>query len=401
MYMPFLMYGYAATLALMLLGCRLAMRTMPRLDGLRLLSWSMIFGLGSVIGFAMRPWAPVWLTIVAANLFLMVGMLLIYCAVADILAVPMKFLPWGVRLGIVVAAAFVWFTWFHPSQTARILLSSGICAIYAGAAAYLLFRHAAADAEVGLTSQAVRLLTSSLAWMQMAMALLHVARCVLTVLFPPENMLHLDLIQAGYSYLNLLLDLGNICGLIWLALCIHRSELQKLALTDGLTGLLNRRAFEEILARDLTRTERGGGSLAVLLLDIDRFKDVNDSLGHHAGDEVIRRVSTALRDGLRPADALARYGGEEFAILMRGRSLEQGRDIAERLRAAIARLEDLPGDWKITASIGVAASQRTDTPDGLLRRCDEALYGSKRGGRNLVTADGGFKGAGDVSVQPA
>lgn len=401
MYMPFLMYGYAVALVLMLMGCRLAIRSIPGLTGLRFLSWGIGLGLVSVLAFAVRPWAPAWLTIMVANLSLFAAMLLIYCAAAETVAARKKFLPLGIGLGLAVGAGFAWFTWIHPSLAPRMLLSSGLCAAYAGASAWVLLRHRGRRAKTGAAPSVLRSLITSVAGLEVMIASLHTIRCALTVVFPPTSFIHLDYIQAAFSYLNLVLTLGNVCGLIWLSLCKHRAELQVLAQTDGLTGLLNRRAFEQILARELARTQRGSGSLAILLLDIDHFKDVNDSLGHLAGDDVIRNVSAVLQDGIRPGDALGRYGGEEFVCLLRECGLEQAEDVAERLRLEIAALPELPGPRRITASIGVAASHPRETPEQLLRRCDDALYGSKRRGRNLVTAHRALAAAGGVSIQPA
>jgi diguanylate cyclase (GGDEF)-like protein len=197
----------------------------------------------------------------------------------------------------------------------------------------------------------------------------------------------MDLIQSGFTYLNLVLNAAGGFGLTWLALGIHRRDLHHIAQTDSLTGLLNRRAFEEILARELLRASHAAKPLSILMLDIDRFKQVNDEWGHQAGDEVIRRVGEALRSHMRPADALSRFGGEEFVILLRDASVDQSEEAASRLRAQIASLDGLPGSVQVTVSIGVAASHTDDTPGELLRRCDEALYRSKRGGRDRVTVD--------------
>jgi diguanylate cyclase (GGDEF)-like protein len=186
-------------------------------------------------------------------------------------------------------------------------------------------------------------------------------------------------------------------GLIWLAQALHRRELHKLAQTDSLTGLLNRRAFEDILARELRRTQRAAKPVAALLVDIDRFKNVNDTWGHHAGDEVIRRVALALRDSLRPGDTLSRFGGEEFMILIRDTTAEQSAEVAKRLCMNIAELADMPGNLRMTVSIGVAESNKADTPEELLRRCDHAMYLSKKGGRNLVTVDRSINGPTDLA----
>jgi diguanylate cyclase (GGDEF)-like protein len=197
----------------------------------------------------------------------------------------------------------------------------------------------------------------------------------------------MDVIQAGFTYVNMLLNVASTCGVIWLALSFHRRALQKAARTDGLTGLLNRRAFEEILARDLRRCSHERRPLPILLLDIDHFKAINDSLGHLAGDQVICGLSNALRDCLRATDTLCRLGGEEFVMVLHETSLDQAEGIAERLCEEMASLTGLPGGARLTVSIGLAASREHETPEDILRRCDEALYCSKRGGRDRVTVD--------------
>lgn len=399
--MPYLMYGYAAAVVLMLLGCRVAARTIPGLRGMRLLVAALCCGLLSVILLSIRPYAPAWLTIVIANQALYACSLLIYCTVTRMLGVRMTFLLPGVLLGIAALAGGAWYTWIHPWLEPRILISSGACAIYAAAAAVTLFLYQDPVPDPLLSESPLRSFSRTLGRLQAILAFLCITRCLLTVLYPPDDFIHLDLIQAGFSYFNLLLYAGTGGGLIWLAVCAHRRDLQILARTDSLTGLLNRRAFEEILAREMRRSRHAGGSVSVLMLDIDRFKEVNDTLGHPAGDEVIRRVGGSLGSSTRPADALARYGGEEFVVLLRDRSLSQAEEIAERLRSDIADLTGLPGGVRITASIGVAASYPEESAEQLLRRCDDALYGSKRGGRNLVTTHRLISGTADTAPQPA
>ena len=228
--------------------------------------------------------------------------------------------------------------------------------------------------------------------MQVSIVILQVLRIVLSAVYPPRDIVHMDPIQSGFTYLNLVLNAGGGFGLTWLAMSMHRRDLHRIAQTDGMTGLLNRRAFEEILARELHSLYRAGKPLSVLMIDIDRFKEVNDTWGHQAGDVVIRRVAWALQSSLRPGDALSRFGGEEFVILLRDTTTEQSEEVAGRLRAQIAGLADLPGSIRLTVSIGVAAGRFMDTPEELLRRCDAAMYLSKKGGRNLVTVDESLPG---------
>jgi diguanylate cyclase (GGDEF)-like protein len=386
-YLPYLMYGYAATLLLMMAGCWVIARTVPGLRGVRMLGWALAFGLLGVALVGMRTFAPPWASILLAQAVLFVSSLQIYAATAETLDVPAAFVPWGVAIMAAACGANAVFTYVHSDLPSRILICSACFAIFAGAKATMLFQYKEPAADHAESTSALRNLIAALAWLQMLVVILQILRGFATVLHPPAEVVHLDIIQSGFTYLSLILNAGSGCGLIWLALSIHRRDLHRIAQTDSLTGLLNRRAFEEILARELERSNEIGKSLAVLMVDIDRFKQVNDRWGHQAGDEVIRRVSDSLRKSMRPTDALSRFGGEEFMILLREVTADQSGEIAGRLRAEIAGLTELPGEVRLTVSIGVAASHPHDIPEELLRRCDEALYRSKRGGRNLVTVD--------------
>lgn len=169
-----------------------------------------------------------------------------------------------------------------------------------------------------------------------------------------------------------------------------RAAIRELAIRDGLTGLLNRREFLERLREELLRSRRYAHPCALLLLDIDRFKAINDTWGHPAGDEVLRAVAARIRDSVRPTDKVARYGGEEFAVLLPETALEAAVMLAERLRAAIAAcaVAVAPGHTLTpTASIGVAAfPEDAGTDEALIELADRALYAAKQGGRDRVAA---------------
>lgn len=163
----------------------------------------------------------------------------------------------------------------------------------------------------------------------------------------------------------------------------------KRASTDGLTGLVNRRAFDEHLKRLLNETDRFGQPLALILADIDHFKRINDTWGHEAGDDVLRQVSKKLVAGVRNVDVVARYGGEEFAILLPQTSLAGATDLADRLRHAV---EVQPVKFKgeelgVTISLGVASyPDAVRSRETLFRSADRALYEAKKAGRNCVKA---------------
>jgi diguanylate cyclase len=158
------------------------------------------------------------------------------------------------------------------------------------------------------------------------------------------------------------------------------------ARTDSLTGLPNRRALDDELGRRIAAYRRQGTPLAVLLVDVDRFKSVNDTYGHHIGDQVLKVVANSLRQAVRDCDLLARYGGEEFAVLVAGGRPEEFTSAAERVRQFVEQhpvhCEGI--ELRTTISCGVAEASGAEEIASLLRRADEALYASKSGGRNCA-----------------
>ena len=164
-------------------------------------------------------------------------------------------------------------------------------------------------------------------------------------------------------------------------------ELQRMATTDALTGLPNRRKLMEGMDLEVARAERSGRPLAFALLDVDRFKTINDTHGHPAGDAVLQAVADELGRVTRTGDLLGRFGGEEFAIVMPETTLEQARWACERLRKAIAaRTMHYPDGTvgRVTISSGVALLAGKEGPDHLISRADGALYRAKEDGRDLV-----------------
>ncbi len=164
---------------------------------------------------------------------------------------------------------------------------------------------------------------------------------------------------------------------------IGRQELEERSITDQLTGLYNRRHLELALATECERARRHGHPVSLLLLDIDHFKAYNDSHGHLAGDEVLRRVGQLLRETVRAGDCAARYGGEEFVVVLPNTGTDGAVDLAERLRQGM-RDEAFEGGT-VTASVGVTQSPTKEfTPESLIAAADEALYRAKREGRDRV-----------------
>ncbi|MFA7384244.1 MAG: GGDEF domain-containing protein [Desulfurivibrionaceae bacterium] len=168
-------------------------------------------------------------------------------------------------------------------------------------------------------------------------------------------------------------------------LALKSRELELLSVTDHLTGLGNRNKLDERLADELVRSRRHGTPFALVLLDIDHFKAVNDTYGHQAGDEVLAEIAAILRNHSRASDVVGRWGGEEFLLLCPETDGNGGMFLAEQLRTSIEAAR-FPVVGRITASLGVAAFRPGDDGEALLRRADEALYRAKGKGRNRVEA---------------
>jgi eukaryotic-like serine/threonine-protein kinase len=165
-------------------------------------------------------------------------------------------------------------------------------------------------------------------------------------------------------------------------------EMNRLAITDNLTGLLNRRAFSEAAEREFERARRYRRPLSLILFDIDKFKSVNDAHGHLIGDQVLRVLSDTVRKTTRATDIVCRWGGEEFLILMPEQGHDQAVATAERLRQDASNLVVVTpsGHLSLTISLGVASLKRQEdeTLDSLIGRADAAMYEAKAAGRNTV-----------------
>jgi diguanylate cyclase (GGDEF)-like protein len=165
-------------------------------------------------------------------------------------------------------------------------------------------------------------------------------------------------------------------------------QLERAALMDDLTGIANRRLARQTLQKRLEELRRYGWPFGVLLLDIDHFKQVNDSRGHDAGDEVLKVVARTLEQSVRPFDLVSRWGGEEFVVIAANLEASQLRAMADRLRLLIETsmtiIRGLP--LRVTVSVGATMAQPDDTSRDVVARADALMYRSKRAGRNCVTA---------------
>lgn len=256
---------------------------------------------------------------------------------------------------------------FHRFELASLV----VLALMAGAAsmlylAFALVNGAGASSAVSLTSLQAYLLTSG-------------SMLTLAVLF--GAFLIYPLIRTQVK------EQGELRAMTE-SLSARSQTLEHAALTDALTGMQNRRYFDDALREYLEEFRRIGKPVGLMLLDLDHFKAVNDNHGHDVGDEVLRRVAKCLQEFTRYHDIVARMGGEEFAIVAPNMDVHKLTKFAERIRAAVSELAITSGNvrLRITTSVGLAVWDSKETPEAFYRRADGLLYQAKRRGRNRVCA---------------
>jgi len=274
-------------------------------------------------------------------------------------------------------AALAFFTAIVPSTRARVVVVAGTAAAWLLATAWTFFR----EAPEGLA------VTARVAG---GAFLLHGLFQVARMFFPPGGGQVADLLRPGWPRVVTALEIivASLAILLAIvALITHRlvRDLGRAARFDVLTGALNRRAIEGEGEGAIRTSAAMGLPCAVILVDLDHFKEVNDAHGHQAGDEALRHVVAVVHSSLRKPDRLGRYGGEEFLVVMPGAGLEDARAAAERFRAGIAGSPASFGgvEIRVTASMGIASGRGVDLAT-LLSRADAALYRAKDGGRDRV-----------------
>lgn len=327
--------------------------------------------------FAIEEPATQHLRISIANTVLMSGIYLCYVGTQRFFGVTPKLVR-GWSLIAVVSLVLAWFALVDYSYAVRLAITSALQTYLFCRNSWLVYRH-------GLNTFPRKMLACVLA----SAALLQVIRYGASLTNPQMvGILDNTLVQVAYvttyPFIMLLFSISTIL----LASERLRDELERMSNHDPLTGLLNRRAFEEQTQREWARRNRQPQPLSALAFDLDHFKAVNDTYGHAVGDIVLVHAARVLGDMARKTDIVARLGGEEFVIVMPGASDEQARAVAERIRAFLADEPITTPDGKslrVTSSVGLATARANDTDiHAVLQRADKALYEAKRTGRNRI-----------------
>jgi len=195
-----------------------------------------------------------------------------------------------------------------------------------------------------------------------------------------------DLIKVGGAIFKFISG-GNVEGL-------YHEEIYRMTIIDGLTQVHNKRYFMDFLEREMARCARYGGALALAIFDIDRFKSLNDTYGHLAGDHVLHRMAQLVAKRIRREELFARYGGEEFALVLPETSLDRAKHLGEEIRALVEEETFLfdGEEIKTTLSMGIASMVGEVEPLEFIKLADEALYEAKGSGRNRVVAHASLQG---------
>lgn len=360
------------------LGFLLVGGMLGRQPGLRywMLCPALVFTGGLV--WVLQGLLPETVLVLVSNGAIFAGMALAWAGARDFCGLPSPMRTMAFSL-VPFLAALAWFAAVVPSTRVRVIVASFASAAWSVATGWTLVRHGPAELRVSIRVAGAAFLLHGL---------FHVAR----MFFPQGGTSPTDLLQPGWPRVafaveGIVASLATLLALV--GLLSHRliSDLGKAARYDVLTGVLNRRTLEDEASRAAALSVGVGLPCALLMLDLDHFKHVNDTRGHPAGDAALRHFATVVNSALRSSDVFGRYGGEEFVVLMPGATPQDARMAAERLRALVAGTPIVfeGQEIRLTVSIGIAWADATGIDFGaLLSSADAALYRAKGSGRDRV-----------------
>jgi diguanylate cyclase (GGDEF)-like protein len=368
----FLLTGVMGGLmALILLSIK---RSYPSsIKGLSEWSYSLVLLFFAGLLSAVRPQLPASVGIWLANLMIWSALYLGYFGSQLFFDIKPKPVPW-MSLVFGVWLVSMWFTLADPNYVIRLRMSNMLMLLLFGVHAQLIYKNR-------LNSSAKVMAFSVL----VVIAGIQVMRFVTTFTMAPAisnmdtSLPHLIFI-LGFAFSILLMSIS----MILMATDKLRTELELLATRDSLTNALTRRSMNECIEQELQRSKRSQRQMALLVMDLDHFKTINDNHGHQAGDQVLIRFVNNVNKLLRQVDQLGRFGGEEFVALLPETSLQDAQLVAQRIRAVSgAKVGDSAP--ACTVSIGITTNTLSnDTVDSLLARADAAMYRAKANGRNRV-----------------
>ena len=360
------------------LGLLLMSRSVAGLRGLRWFAWAYVAVTAGLVLVSWPEAARILLLLWIGRLLVLLGAVLMSQGIAEFAVANASVLGWGGSLLALFAPLELYALVYRP-QLAVAIFAIAFAAQMLVCVLVLLAHQAPGERAASRTMAAILA----------AVAGLCVARAMLAPLRVNLDNLNGTTMGLGLAFSYLVLSAIMAFGFVWMMTARLRNQLEMQARTDALTGVLNRRALEASAVRELAACQRRQSPLAVLAIDLDHFKFLNDAYGHAAGDIALSATAGLLVQCLRSTDLLARFGGEEFVAVLPDRDGMRASLIAERLRS---RLEEMRVEYEgqqlaLTGSFGVAVAAPGDTWSAVLRRADRALYEAKRTGRNCIRGE--------------
>lgn len=347
------------------------------------------FGAGALgaLALLMHPRLGLLMSLCIAGTLSLTLFVLLQVSVQELIESKSLVPKWGVLLlSLQGVLNIVMFTG-HCNSTLRTIVTGLLVALQAGQTSGILLHHGNRETRVParFTGTVIGIFS-----------LLTVIRCIATGVGLLSNPAINQNAMVVMFTIYIASALGVGFGLFWMSTTVLTSGLEQMASTDPLTRIYNRRVFLMWCDRELERSQRSDGPFSILMIDLDRFKAINDRYGHATGDEALCAAVEKMQDSVRGIDVLGRWGGEEFSVLLPHASAEAALLVAERVRASIARillparetrLDEALETVRVTASVGVATYQGAgDSVQGMVQRADSCLYRAKATGRNRVVA---------------
>ncbi len=365
-------------------GLYIVRLTNSRLLGLGWLGASFATGsIGAVLLFSF-PYTSFWLSVVLADVLILNAFVLLHVAILELIESPSQLPVLGVVLLLLQVVADLCLIYLQIPNRFRSVAAEMLIAIQTGQTSMVLLRASRRVISVPFIFSAILLVGFTCFNVGLGIVI------ALGMLNKPA--LFYDVKVVTYI-IHIAFALGIAFGFFWMTATNLTEKLEKMASTDPLTRVYNRRVFLDWCARELSRAERSGNKFSILMIDLDHFKRINDTFGHHIGDEMLIAAVEKIQDSVRGIDVLGRWGGEEFAVLLPGASLEAALIVAQRVRTNIEKIalqvatiqQSHAAGVVITASIGVAALRNSkDHIADVMQRADAALYQAKAEGRNRV-----------------
>jgi diguanylate cyclase (GGDEF)-like protein len=373
---------HAVLLALYTLLTFINLRMHRGAPGLKYFPLFALFACLGAVLVALRGYLPDAASIGLGDVMFPIGYVFLHRSMTEFFGLgPVQ---WRIQAGLaaLAAVAMAEYGLLRPETGPRLIALSIILAMQLAMTAYLVMRN---------TPRYMR----NAGWMMgMVLTLLCLGNLVrlvsLLVQNAPLNYLRGGPVLAWTVVNTSVLQGGVIVAFVWMTAARLHHDLEVQALTDPLTGLLNRRAIELLAGRAIGASQRSHHPVSAILFDLDNFKRVNDSFGHLGGDATLIAIARCLEQETRPGDILARWGGDEFAVLLGETHLGDATALAQRLRGAMEQLRVRYHQHEISTKASFGVAELRDAAKGweeLVLKCDKALYAVKDGGGNLVIAD--------------